>query len=153
MCPGEIATSCTAVPCPICHMCQVRVDDAELLTEWQRRNAEFKQRKKIAGAMGAADKAQRMKAFQMRLRVGKSAAAEAAAAAAASTTDGAAAGDEVNTFAGSALTVHAMKPAFAGMIKPHRLLQLHYTGCSSVSGSGLADAELILTMSVWLWTC
>jgi hypothetical protein len=32
---------------------QVMVDDAELLTDWQRRNAEFKQRKKIAGAMGA----------------------------------------------------------------------------------------------------
>ncbi len=71
------------------------MDDAELLTEWQRRNAEFKQRKKIAGAMGAADKAQRMKAFQMRLRVGKSAAAEAAAAATAPKADGEAAGDQV----------------------------------------------------------
>lgn len=72
------------------------MDDAELLTDWQRRNAEFKQRKKIAGALGAKDKADRMKAFQERLRVGK--AASGGAAEAAATED--AVQDEVQSLSG-----------------------------------------------------
>lgn len=47
---------------------QVHVEDAELLTDWQRRQAEFKQRRAISGAEGAKAKQERMKQFQQRLR-------------------------------------------------------------------------------------
>lgn len=57
------------------------MEDAELLTEWQRRNAEFKQRRKISGADGAKAKLERLKAFQQRLRSGDGAAALPATAA------------------------------------------------------------------------
>ena len=45
------------------------MEDAELLTDWQRRNAEFKQRRKLGGA-DAKSKLERLKAFQQRLRAG-----------------------------------------------------------------------------------
>lgn len=44
------------------------MEDAELLTDWQRRQAEYKQRRAIQGAEGAKAKAERIKAFQQRLR-------------------------------------------------------------------------------------
>ncbi|CAK0747412.1 hypothetical protein CVIRNUC_001763 [Coccomyxa viridis] len=47
---------------------RVHVEDAELLTDWQRRQAEFKQRRAISGAEGAKAKQERMRAFQARLR-------------------------------------------------------------------------------------
>ncbi len=47
---------------------QVHVEDAELLTDWQRRQAEFKQRRAISGAEGSKAKHERMKQFQQRLR-------------------------------------------------------------------------------------
>ena len=47
---------------------QVHVEDAELLTDWQRRQAEFKQRRAISGAEGATAKQERMRQFQQRLR-------------------------------------------------------------------------------------
>ena len=59
---------------------QVHVEDAELLTDWQRRQAEYKQRRAIQGAEGAKAKAERIKAFQQRLR-GAGAGSEAPAAA------------------------------------------------------------------------
>jgi len=46
----------------------VHVEDAELLTDWQRKQAEFKQRRAISGAEGAKAKQERMKQFQQRLR-------------------------------------------------------------------------------------
>ena len=50
------------------HGMQVHVEDAELLTDWQRRQAEFKQRRAISGAEGAKAKQERMRQFQQRLR-------------------------------------------------------------------------------------
>ncbi len=47
----------------------MRVEDAELLTDWQRRNAEFKQRRKLGG-VDAKSKLERLRAFQQRLRAG-----------------------------------------------------------------------------------
>ncbi|CAL5219052.1 g812 [Coccomyxa viridis] len=47
---------------------RVHVEDAELLTDWQRRQAEFKQRRAISGAEGSKAKQERMKQFQQRLR-------------------------------------------------------------------------------------
>ncbi len=44
------------------------MEDAELLTDWQRRQAEYKQRRTIQGAEGAKAKMERIKAFQQRLR-------------------------------------------------------------------------------------
>lgn len=44
------------------------MEDAELLSDWQRRQAEFKQRRAISGAEGAKAKQERMRAFQARLR-------------------------------------------------------------------------------------
>ena len=44
------------------------MEDAELLTDWQRRQAEFKQRRAISGAEGSKAKQERMKQFQQRLR-------------------------------------------------------------------------------------
>ena len=59
---------------------QVHVEDAELLTGWQRRQAEFKQRNKISGAEGAKAKQERMNRFQQRLRGGPAAVEKPAAA-------------------------------------------------------------------------
>ena len=57
------------------------MEDAELLTDWQRRNAEFKERRKIGGAEDAKAKLARLKAFQQRLRSGDAAGSAAPAAA------------------------------------------------------------------------
>jgi hypothetical protein len=65
-----------------CLLWQVQVEDAELLTDWQRRQAEFKQRRKLEGSLGAKEKLQRMKAFQDRLRSASFASASGAMAAA-----------------------------------------------------------------------
>ena len=70
---------------------QVHVKDAELLTDWQRRQAEFAQRRKISGAEGAKAKQERMRAFQERLRgAGAAVLAETPAAIAAPDADAAA---------------------------------------------------------------
>lgn len=61
------------------------MEDAELLTGWQRTQAEFKQRRKLAGDLGAKEKLAKMKAFQDRLRSGSFASTSAAPAAKADT--------------------------------------------------------------------
>lgn len=70
------------------------MEDAELLTDWQRRNAEFKQRRKIGGAEDAKAKLERLRAFQRRLRSAPDADSAAPAAAA----DAAGQSGEVSAF-------------------------------------------------------
>ncbi len=102
---------------------QVRVEDAELLTEWQRTQAEFKQRRKLAGDLGAKDKMARMKAFQDRLRSGSFASASAAAPAAADGADGAPKG-EVSPVPDDLEDHYSIMPLYA--LKPSR------TTCAAV---------------------
>lgn len=73
LCPtylGQLLKSvCIHIPHMASYTCsQVHVEDAELLTDWQRKQAEFKQRRAISGAEGAKAKQERMKQFQQRLR-------------------------------------------------------------------------------------